>query len=581
MPKVIILGGGVAGLSAAHELLNRGFDVEVYERNPIYVGGKARSIDYNHDHQYQKPLPGEHGFRFFPGFYKHITATMKEIPYPEPDSNQNAFDNLTPTSRILVARYGKQPIKLTASFPRSLKDLKLIFHTLHGLDSGLTEEEEEFFAERVWQLISSCHARRDNDYERLSWWQFTQAARFSEAYRHLLVEGLTRTLVAAKAELASTRTGGDIFLQLLFCMTDPSVDTDRVLDGPTNDRWLTAWKEYLLAKNMKLTQGASATQVNMDNGTVKSITINHQGKLFEVTGDYYLMAMPVEKAALLINKDMIDIDARLQFIQQLAPSVAWMNGIQYYLTEDVKLNQGHILCSDTEWALTCISQVQFWKDYDITTKGNGNVKGVLSVDISDWFSPGKFTTDKPAHECTREEVGKEVWAQLKASLNVEQELLKDDMIVDYYLDRDIRDKPSSQLEAHELKDIEPLLVNSVNTWGLRPDADCYISNLFFAGDYVRTFTDLATMEGANEAARRAVNCILDKAGSGQARCNIWNLREPFCFAPARWWDNRRYRQGLPWSLKLPFPIIVLTVLLSLVYMTFALLKGFFVRRRAV
>ncbi|MEO1148069.1 MAG: FAD-dependent oxidoreductase [Cyanobacteria bacterium J06638_22] len=391
MPKVIILGGGVAGLSAAHELLHRGFDVEVYERNPIYVGGKARSIDYNHENQYKKPLPGEHGFRFFPGFYKHITATMKEIPYPEPSSSQNAFDNLTATSRILVARYGKKPIKLTASFPRSLKDLKLIFHTLHGSDSGLTDEEEEFFAERVWQLMSSCYARRDNDYERLSWWQFTQAARFSQAYRHLLVEGLTRTLVAAKAELASTRTGGDIFLQLLFCMTDPSVDTDRVLDGPTNDRWLTAWKEYLLSKNMKLTQGASATQVNMDNGKVKSVTISHQGKLFEVTGDYYLMAMPVEKAAPLINKDMIDIDARLQFIQQLAPSVAWMNGIQYYLTEDVKLNQGHILCSDTEWALTCISQVQFWKDYDITTKGNGNVKGVLSVDISDWFSPGKFT----------------------------------------------------------------------------------------------------------------------------------------------------------------------------------------------
>ena len=30
--KVIILGGGVAGMSAAHELAERGFEVEVYER---------------------------------------------------------------------------------------------------------------------------------------------------------------------------------------------------------------------------------------------------------------------------------------------------------------------------------------------------------------------------------------------------------------------------------------------------------------------------------------------------------------------------------------------------------------------
>ena len=33
--------------------------------------------------------------------------------------------------------------------------------------------------------------------------------------------------------------------------------------------------------------------------------------------------------------------------------------------------------------------------------------------------------------------------------------------------------------------------------------------MFLAADYVRTNTDLTTMEGANEAARRAVNCIID------------------------------------------------------------------------
>ena len=32
-------------MSAAHELIERGFEVEVYDRNPLYPGGKARSID--------------------------------------------------------------------------------------------------------------------------------------------------------------------------------------------------------------------------------------------------------------------------------------------------------------------------------------------------------------------------------------------------------------------------------------------------------------------------------------------------------------------------------------------------------
>src|ERR1700691_3092940 len=41
--KVAILGGGVGGLSAAHELIERGFAVSVFERNNVF-GGKARSI---------------------------------------------------------------------------------------------------------------------------------------------------------------------------------------------------------------------------------------------------------------------------------------------------------------------------------------------------------------------------------------------------------------------------------------------------------------------------------------------------------------------------------------------------------
>ncbi len=120
MPKVIVLGGGVAGLSAAHELVERGYEVEVFEYNPDYIGGKARSINYKgKDKQYENPLPGEHGFRFFPGFYKHVTDTMKRIPFKDTTGKtQSVFDNLTPTKTIMVSRYGHSPIVVLASFPK-------------------------------------------------------------------------------------------------------------------------------------------------------------------------------------------------------------------------------------------------------------------------------------------------------------------------------------------------------------------------------------------------------------------------------------------------------------------------------
>ena len=55
------------------------------------------------------------------------------------------------------------------------------------------------------------------------------------------------------------------------------------------------------------------------------------------------------------------------------------------------------------------------------------------------------------------------------------------------------------------------------------------------------------MEAANEAARRAVNGILDAAESDTARCGVWDLYEPEVFAPWRELDFIRFSQGLPWD----------------------------------
>ena len=97
---------------------------------------------------------------------------------------------------------------------------------------------------------------------------------------------------------------------------------------------------------------------------------------------------------------------------------------------------------------------------------------------------------------------------------------------------------------------EPLLVNLTDTWALRPDAATGIPNLFLASDYVRTYTDLATMEGANEAARRAVNGLLDAVNFDGSRCELWPLHEPE-FLAALAIVRRSAIQGWPAMGQLP------------------------------
>jgi hypothetical protein len=71
-----------------------------------------------------------------------------------------------------------------------------------------------------------------------------------------------------------------------------------------------------------------------------------------------------------------------------------------------------------------------------------------------------------------------------------------------------------------------------------------IPNLFLASDYVKTNTDVACMEAANEAARRAVNALLDREGSSAARVSVWPLKVPEVLQPFIDYDRLRFRLGL-------------------------------------
>src|SRR5687767_8511287 len=100
MTRVAVLGGGVAGLTAAHELCERGFEVVVLEARDL-PGGKARSLPVPDSAVGdRKDLPAEHGFRFFPGFYQHLPDTMRRIP----DGRGTVLDNLVAATRILMAQ---------------------------------------------------------------------------------------------------------------------------------------------------------------------------------------------------------------------------------------------------------------------------------------------------------------------------------------------------------------------------------------------------------------------------------------------------------------------------------------------
>jgi uncharacterized protein with NAD-binding domain and iron-sulfur cluster len=519
-------------LSAAHELVERGFQVTVYESRHTF-GGKARSFPVpGSGTDGRRDLPAEHGFRFFPGFYRHLPHTMMRIPC----DGGTVFDRLVPASRVLLAQAnGGNELVTAARAPTSIEDLRVVikFAWEFGTTLGVPTTELAAFLERLLTMLSSCDERRLEQWECQSWWDFVSADQRSAAFQKFLADGLTRTLVAARAREMSARTGGTILCQLLFDLTRVGGRADRVLDGPTSEAWIDPWVRHLRKRGARLREGCMIVGIGCDSHRITGMTIQTDDGTETAEADFYVAALPVEQLRLLVSQELGAAEPRLRRLPRLV--VRWMNGAQFYLDRDVPLQHGHAIFIDSEWALTAISQAQFWPEVDLEQRGDGRVEGILSVDISEWDRPGR-RSGKVAMACTPTEIREEVWGQLTD--HIDDGSLQSANVLSWFLDPAIV-FPNPTAATN----LEPLLVNTANSWYDRPDSVTAIPNLLLAADFVRTNTDLATMEGANEAARRAVNAILDATGSSAPRCQVWRLEEPHLFAPFRTLDKVRWKLG--------------------------------------
>lgn len=544
--SVLVLGGGIGGLSAAHELTLRGFAVTVLEGRDV-PGGKARSMLVpGSARPPQQPLPGEHGFRFFPGFYRHVIDTMQRIPI---GGGRSVADHLVAASREMLARMGKPPIVLLPHQPQSLHELRVTLRALFTADTGLSDDDIAFFGRKLWQLMTACPERALHEFENQSWMSFMDAADRTPAFNEYFVNGLTRCLVAARADKANVRAGGVVLTQLVYGMFDDSTPLDRLLDGPTSPVWITPWCDFLAGCGVRFEFGQRITAIDCDGRRVTGVATGAaDGSVRRWQADHYVCALPVEYTAPLITPALLQADPGLAGIRRIAGDVYDMVGIQYYLPQvDVPLVHGHLSLIDSPWALTGISQRQFWQGVNFAQLGDGRVGGVLSIDISDWDTPGLCFPGPDgkklsARQCTAAQVASDVWTQLRRSLMpASGPCPLPEALPRWFIDPGVRFAPT--MVGNDSR----LFVNVVGTWQDRPEAATAVPNLVLASDYVRTYTNLATMEAANEAARRAVNAIIQRAGTSAHPCGVWPLHTPVALKPFIDFDCLRWHLGQPWT----------------------------------
>jgi uncharacterized protein with NAD-binding domain and iron-sulfur cluster len=308
-PTVAVLGAGIAGLTAAHELAQRGFDVTVYEPRvderaglgtapadtypPVKLGGLAAS-QYStvgtHDGSPAelRPFPGrpgeprpparavagEHGFRFFPAYYLHTWDLFQRIPVYQRLDGPGGTVDWVPTSRTIMDNvrrvvtqgttvHGKPSLVFPREAPRTPAEFLTIVSQLTQL--GFTAADIDRFVSRLVRYLVTSPLRRATELQNLSAYDFfvgrddtAEQPRFSYSpqFNSLLLE-MPRVLAAFDTRWGDARTNLTTYLQLQLQMDRRDNKADGVLNGPTTESWFDHWHRHLVELGVRFVRAGA------------------------------------------------------------------------------------------------------------------------------------------------------------------------------------------------------------------------------------------------------------------------------------------------------------------------------------
>ncbi|MCA9718271.1 MAG: NAD(P)-binding protein [Myxococcales bacterium] len=485
-------------------------------------------------------LPGEHGFRFFPSYYRHVFDTLRRIPLLDArgdETGRTVFDRVVSSERQGVAELGlDNPIVTPRTPPES--DLTLSRSFAQLVEKGYSWRDVHQFLLRVLRYMSTSSERRAAECEDLSWWDFLRGwdpsagvarYRYSEAFERD-VKFSAKVLAAFNAEWGDARTNGSTYVQLLL---NSLVHRDKIngcLDGPTTDAWFVPWRRHLERLGVEFVAGRVETIQLDERGRVRPIVRydDEDRARPDDDADYYVLATDVIAAEALTRAlPQVGVPGQLAgfstTLRAADPSgrgaarprdpytesgvepwdrLQTLSGVQYFFTTDLKLVHGHMYFGSAEWALSSINHHQFWARRPFLQRDG--YSSLLSVDVGAFDRPSTHPplAGRTAWQCSRRELAEEVWRQICADLGERYARGGDEASpdeagtgtrarrlqfpqptwyhVDSFLEYGERDGVERPLRNHA-----PFLIPIVGDWKHRPGAEPWSPSHTKAGSALR------------------------------------------------------------------------------------------------
>jgi phytoene dehydrogenase-like protein len=455
-PRVVIVGGGLAGMTIAKELRKRNVPAIILE-SAGRLGGKAGA-------DLRDGIWIEHGYHVFPGWYRNVRALLREI---------GAYQDLVDLDRFQVL--------VRNGYPR--------YSTFHQFWPPTNAIRNVFSGLIDWrQLALSFYFVIDIQ---------SQPWRYRGFLDHLSVNGFLNSRFYASDEIAeflqyTALQASSIPNYELSTMSSQQVARAwmstlaplfSILNGNLQEKFITPFERQLRQAGTEIHLNTRVTRLSVQGGRIAGVLgTDDRPPLASDVNDLYVLATPPEVALRFVDADVYAAEhagsssspeVRLADLVKLE-SVP-MAALHLLLNRRIPdIPAVHVNLQGSRFGLSFIDVSQHWAGLPNTT---------LSIIASD-FAPLAPLPESQMEHYLLEEIGQYVPIQRR---DVEKSFLQ------------------SNLSA-------PLFINSVGSWHFRPGARTRIPNLYVAGDYCRSEADLTTMESAVISALNTTRAILGDLG---------------------------------------------------------------------
>ena len=479
MVKTVIIGGGIAGLSAATLLIEHpNMEIEIYEKEER-LGGQAASM-------YNTNCNVEHCWRIFGPTYHNIWYIFKNV--------LNIMHHFTPFIQNCLIDNEKitnaDPV-LTAVFPNIMRDVPINKYYKYF----------DFFMLSSERVVTSYDTVNALDY-------------FNNNEVKTLL-GPYQGLEASKLSISSA-------CKNLYQMMDPKKydflpKVTQITNKPTNDAIFTPWEKYLLNKNIKIHKNHALEDICIEKNKIKYVVLNSK----KIYADEFIFACSLKPLNHILEKYTCETFKQMK---ELEENLQLFFSINLYFNKKLDMSCHNFLLTDEPWKPTVQRKVN-WSDEIIRNCSyeNKEIKEIWNVAFLDYTHGNKHK--KILRDCTLEEAIEEGLFQIKQNRFILKTMEENHVTYDdVYLGHDVwyQNKNSSEtfplsVSNHgtpllKIADLNPKFSPNQGTMKYIPETHPkdIPENMSLCGYYTHNTYGGASMEASCETGLIAADYLLQK-----------------------------------------------------------------------